>query len=54
MAKRKHESSGAATNGKAKKAAIAPESNVHDKFRSNLFDKAILKGYRNEYAESEP
>lgn len=54
MVKRKHESNGAATNGSAKKAAISKETNVHDKFRSNLFDKAVLKGYVNEYAESSP
>lgn len=54
MGKRKHESNGAETNGSAKKAAVAKQQNVHENFRSNLFDKAVLKGYHNEYATSEP
>lgn len=54
MGKRKHDSNGAATNGSAKKPAIGQDSSVREKFRSNLFDGAVLKGYRNEYAESAP
>lgn len=54
MVKRKHDSNGAETNGSAKKAAVAQDSRVRENFRKNLFDTAVLKGYRNEYAESEP
>ncbi|KAL1305710.1 hypothetical protein AAFC00_007297 [Neodothiora populina] len=54
MAKRKHEANGSETNGSVKKAAFDKSDNVHDNFRTNLFDKAVLKGYRNSYAESSP
>lgn len=54
MAKRKHDSNGAETNGKTKKAAIDQASKIRENFRKNLFDAAVLKGYRNEYKESEP
>ncbi|KAF1346967.1 Oxoglutarate and iron-dependent oxygenase degradation C-term-domain-containing protein [Delphinella strobiligena] len=54
MVKRKHGSNGAEVKGSTKKAAIGKDSKVHDNFRTNLFEAAVLKGYRNEYAESAP
>jgi len=62
MVKRKHDANGAATNGNAKKPAIAAENktktattaSVKDKFRTDLFDEDVLKGYRDGYAESSP
>ncbi|GAB7356203.1 hypothetical protein MBLNU459_g6784t2 [Dothideomycetes sp. NU459] len=54
MGKRKHDSNGAETNGHAKKSATVKDVGVRDNFRQNLFDAAVLKGYRTEYKESGP
>lgn len=62
MVKRKHDANGAATNGNAKKPAIAPEDQikpatttlVRNRFRTDLFDEDVLKDYRDGYAESSP
>lgn len=54
MVKRKHDPNGAATNGSAKKAAVAQDLNVRANFRTKLFEGDVLKGYCNDYAESAP
>lgn len=52
--KRKHDSNGAEIKGSTKKAAIGKDSKVRDNFRTNLFEGAVLKGYRSEYVKSAP
>ncbi|KAI5209133.1 hypothetical protein E4T39_01036 [Aureobasidium subglaciale] len=53
MGKRKHESSGADSNGSAKKTAKS-QGEIHANFGDKLFDTNVVTKYREDYAKSGP
>ncbi|CAD0089926.1 unnamed protein product [Aureobasidium vineae] len=53
MVKRKHESTGAGSNGSVKKTAKS-QSDVHANFGEKLFDHDVVTKYRDDYAKSGP
>lgn len=53
MVKRKHEATGADSNGSARKTAKS-QSDVHANFGDKLFDPNVVTKYRDDYAKSGP
>ena len=53
MVKRKHDSTGADSNGSIKKTAKS-QSEVHANFGDKLFDNDVVTKYREDYAKSGP